>query len=146
MEIEHAGQPRFIFHGDCLSSVFETQHICEPAHRTLRERKAFHARYPTTTWRPNRTGPGILAGLPFAAWILWWLVPSVVLTMPRLTWPRPLQGAHLILNRRGPDTDVKRWGLKLAAHGGKNAKKRAIVAVARKLAVLLHRWWVTGAV
>lgn len=43
MEIEHAGQPRFIFHGDCLSSVFETQHICEPAHRTLRERKAFHA-------------------------------------------------------------------------------------------------------
>jgi hypothetical protein len=41
---------------------------------------------------------------------------------------------------------VKRWGLKLAAHGGKNAKKRAIVAVARKLAVLLHRWWVTGAV
>jgi transposase len=46
-----------------------------------------------------------------------------------------VQGAHCILSRRGPDTDVKRWGLSLAAHGGKNAKKRAIVAVARKLAV-----------
>ncbi len=57
-----------------------------------------------------------------------------------------VQGAHLILNRRGPDTDLKRWGLKLAQRGGKNAKKRAIVAVARKLAVLLHRLWVCGEV
>jgi transposase len=57
-----------------------------------------------------------------------------------------VQGAHLILNQRGPDTDLKRWGLKLASHGGKNAKKRAVVAVARKLAVLLHRLWVTGEV
>jgi len=57
-----------------------------------------------------------------------------------------VQGAHLILNRRGPDTDLKRWGLMLAERGGKNAKKRAIVAVARKLAVLLHRLWVTGEV
>ncbi len=37
-------------------------------------------------------------------------------------------------------------GLKLAARGGKNAKKRAVVAVARKLAVLLHRLWVNGEV
>jgi len=57
-----------------------------------------------------------------------------------------VQGAHYILGKRAPDTDLKRWGLKLAAHGGKNAKKRAIVAVARKLAVLLHRLWVTGEV
>ena len=57
-----------------------------------------------------------------------------------------VQGAHCIVCRRGPDTDLKRWGLKLASHGGKNAKKRAIVAVARKLAVLLHRLWVTGEV
>jgi transposase len=57
-----------------------------------------------------------------------------------------VQGAHVILNRRGPDTDLKRWGLKLAERGGKNAKKRAIVAVARKLAVLLHRLWVCGEV
>lgn len=51
-----------------------------------------------------------------------------------------IQGAQCIL--RGPDTDLKRWGLRLAARGGKNAKKRAVVAVARKLAVLLHRMWV----
>ena len=52
--------------------------------------------------------------------------------------------AHYILGPFGPDCDLRRWGLRLAAHGGKNAKKRAVVAVARKLAVLLHRLWVTG--
>lgn len=57
-----------------------------------------------------------------------------------------VQGAHCILGRRGPDTDLKRWGLKLAERGGKNAKKRALVGVARKLAVLLHSLWVTGEV
>jgi transposase len=57
-----------------------------------------------------------------------------------------VQGAHHILGRRGPDTDLKRWGLQLFARGGKNAKKRAVVAVARKLAVLLHCLWVSGEV
>ncbi|MDQ2949627.1 MAG: IS110 family transposase [Acidobacteriota bacterium] len=57
-----------------------------------------------------------------------------------------VQGAHYILGQRGPDTDLKRWGLKLAQRGGKNAKRRAIVAVARKLAILLHRLWVSGEV
>jgi len=57
-----------------------------------------------------------------------------------------VQGAHHILGWRGPDTDLRRWGLKLAARGGKNQKKRAVVAVARKLAVLLHRLWVTAEV
>jgi transposase len=57
-----------------------------------------------------------------------------------------VQGAHHILGHRGPDTDLKRWGLKLSERGGKNAKKRAIVAVARKLAVLLHHLWVTSEV
>jgi transposase len=57
-----------------------------------------------------------------------------------------VQGAQCILSRRGEDSDLKRWGLKLAGRGGKNAKKRAIVAVARKLAILLHRLWVTGEV
>jgi len=57
-----------------------------------------------------------------------------------------VQGAHCILARRGPDTDLKRWGTKLAGGGGKNAKKRAIVAVARKLAILLHSLWVTAEV
>src|SRR6202162_215769 len=57
-----------------------------------------------------------------------------------------VQGAHYILGPFGEDSDLRRWGLKLAARGGKNAKKRAVVAVARKLAVLLHRLWVTGEV
>ena len=56
-----------------------------------------------------------------------------------------IQGAHHILSKRGPDTDLQRWGQKLAGRGGKNAKKRAVVAVARKLMVLLHRLWVSGA-
>lgn len=55
-----------------------------------------------------------------------------------------IQGAQYILGKFGPETDLKRWGLKLAARGGKNAKKRAVVAVARKLAVLLHRLWCDG--
>jgi transposase len=57
-----------------------------------------------------------------------------------------VQGAHHILGWRGPDTDLRRWGLKLAERGGKNQKKRAIVAVARKLGILLHRLWVTSEV
>lgn len=50
--------------------------------------------------------------------------------------------AHHVLSR-GPDSALKQWGLALAA-GGKRVKRRALVAVARKLAVLLHRLWVTG--
>ena len=57
-----------------------------------------------------------------------------------------VQGAHLIISRRGPDTDLKRWGLHLAERGGKRGKKKAVVAVARKLGILLHRLWVTGEV
>ena len=57
-----------------------------------------------------------------------------------------VQGAHYILGPFGKDSDLRRWGQKLAARGGKNAKKRAVVAVARKLAVLLHRLWVSGEV
>jgi transposase len=52
--------------------------------------------------------------------------------------------AHYILGHWGPDSDLRRWGLSLMEHGGKNAKKRAVVAVARKLAVLMHKLWVTG--
>ena len=57
-----------------------------------------------------------------------------------------VQGAHYIRGPSGADSDLRRWGLKLAERGGKNAKKRAVVAVARKLAVLLHRLWVGGEV
>ena len=54
--------------------------------------------------------------------------------------------AHYILGPFGPDTDLRRFGKKLCERGGKNAKKRATVAVARKLAVLLHRLWISGEV
>ena len=54
--------------------------------------------------------------------------------------------AQYILGPFGPDTNLRRYGLRLCERGGKNAKKRAAVAVARKLAVLLHRLWVTGEV
>jgi transposase len=55
-----------------------------------------------------------------------------------------VQCSQYILSRRGPDTDLKRWGGQIAAKGRKKAKRRAVVAVARKLAVLLHRLWVSG--
>ena len=54
--------------------------------------------------------------------------------------------AHYILGPFGPDTDLRRYGLRICERGGKNAKKRAAVAVARKLAVLLHCLWVSGEV
>lgn len=54
-----------------------------------------------------------------------------------------VQCAHRILGHFGRDSDLREWGLKLAERGGKNAKKRAIVAVARKLAMILHRMWTT---
>ena len=55
-----------------------------------------------------------------------------------------VQGAHYILGPHGPDTDLRRWGLKLGSSGGERGKKRAVVAVARKLAVLLLVLWKTG--
>lgn len=54
--------------------------------------------------------------------------------------------AQYILAPNRPDSDLRRHGLALAARGGKNAKKRAVVAVARKLAVLMHMLWRTGVV
>ncbi len=55
-----------------------------------------------------------------------------------------VNAAHYILGRFGPDSDLRAHGERIAARGGKNAKKRAVIAVARKLAVLLHHLWVTG--
>ena len=55
-----------------------------------------------------------------------------------------VQAAHYILGPFGQDSDLRSFGLELARRGGKSGKKRAVVAVARKLAVLLHRLWVSG--
>jgi transposase len=56
-----------------------------------------------------------------------------------------VQVVHLMLRPKAPDTDLRRWVLRKAAGGGKIGKKKAVVAGARKLAVLMHRLWVTGA-
>ena len=53
--------------------------------------------------------------------------------------------AQYILGPFGSDSALRQWGLKLAEGGGSRAKRRAVVAVARKLAVLLHRLWIDGA-
>ena len=56
-----------------------------------------------------------------------------------------LQCAHYILGPFGGDCDLRRWGLKLIERGGgTTSRKKAVVAVARKLAVLMHRLWITG--
>ena len=57
-----------------------------------------------------------------------------------------VQAAHYILGPVGPDTDLRRWSERYAAAGAGNAKKRAVVAVARRLAVLLLALWKTGEV
>jgi transposase len=57
-----------------------------------------------------------------------------------------VSGAHYILGPFGSDSDLRRHGEKIASRGGKNAKKRAAVAVARKLAVLLHSLWISAEV
>jgi transposase len=54
-----------------------------------------------------------------------------------------VQCAHHILGHYGKDSALRKWGLS-KAEGGKKATLRAIVAVARKLSVLLHRLWVSG--
>ena len=55
-----------------------------------------------------------------------------------------MQSANYVLRRPSPDSDLKRWGLAVAERGGRRGRQRAKVGVARKLAVLLHRLWVTA--
>jgi len=62
----------------------------------------------------------------------------------RYTRQMLVQASHYILGHFGPDTALRRFGKRLMARGGRSARKRAVVAVARKLAVLMHRLWVTG--
>jgi transposase len=59
---------------------------------------------------------------------------------------------YILGNQNKQDSELRKWGLKLAgpmnAHGkyNKRLKKRAVVAVGRKLAVILHTLWTTGEV
>lgn len=52
--------------------------------------------------------------------------------------------AQRFLMKNGKDCDLKRWGRDLMERGGKNGRKRAVVAVARKLAVMLLTLWKSG--
>jgi len=72
--------------------------------------------------------------------------PQLRITKAGDPWMRKtlVQSAQYMLGPHGQDSALRRFGLALAARGGKAAKKRAVIAVARKLAVLLHRLWVTG--
>jgi len=54
-----------------------------------------------------------------------------------------IECANHILRPQGKDSALRQWGLNLAARGGKRARNKAIVAVARKLAILLHHLWTT---
>jgi transposase len=55
-----------------------------------------------------------------------------------------VSAGQYIVGPFGPDSDLRRHGLAISGRGGKSAKKRAVVAVARKLAVLMHRLWISG--
>jgi len=55
-----------------------------------------------------------------------------------------VQCAQYILGRFGPDCDLRRFGLNLAVGTGTAAKRKAVVAVARKLAVLMLVLWKSG--
>ena len=74
--------------------------------------------------------------------------PQLHITRAGNPWLRCLlvQGAQYILGPRGEDCELRRHGERMAARGGKAAKKRAVIAVTRKLAVLLHHLWASGAV
>jgi len=72
--------------------------------------------------------------------------PQLSISKAGCTYLRRLlvQSAHYILGPFGKDGDLRRFGLRLCERGGRAAKRRAAVAVARKLAVLLHRLWISG--
>ena len=55
-----------------------------------------------------------------------------------------IQAAHYVLGPFGGDSDLRRWGLRYAESGARNARKRAVVAVARRLAVLMLALWKSG--
>jgi transposase len=57
-----------------------------------------------------------------------------------------VQGAHCILRKGAPESDLRDWGIGHLGNGGKNAKRRTVVAVARRLAVMLHVLWANGVV
>jgi len=66
--------------------------------------------------------------------------PSLSITKCGDRYMRTLlvSAATRILGPHGTDSDLRRFGERIAVNGGKSAKSRARIAVARKLGVLLH--------
>jgi len=56
-----------------------------------------------------------------------------------------VSASQYLLGFYGKDCALRRHGLKLCERGGPRAKKKAVVAVARKLAVLMASLWKSGA-
>jgi len=55
-----------------------------------------------------------------------------------------VQAAHYILGPFGQDSDIRRYGEKILRRGGVGAKKKAVIALARKLAVVMLHLMRTG--
>ena len=74
--------------------------------------------------------------------------PALAITKHGDTYMRSLlvSAATRILGPFGVDSDLRRFGLRIIEQGGQRAKGKARIAVARKLAVLLHRLLLTGEV
>jgi hypothetical protein len=88
---------------------------------------------------PWQRAAGDFCGI-WAAKIRNWGSPRLATVTESATGSVP----NCILSSRGEDTALKRWGLRLCERGGSDAKKRAVVEVAGKLAALLHKLWVSG--
>lgn len=52
--------------------------------------------------------------------------------------------AQYIIGPFGKDCDLRRYGLKRIEQGGKGTKKKVVVAVARRLSVIMLHLWLTG--
>ncbi len=95
---------------------------------------------------PRRRNVGAYVGLVPGKWASGESDPQLRISKAGDRFLRRLlvSSAQYILGPFGPDTDLRRHGELIAQRGGKNAKKRAVVAVARKLSVLLLSLWVSG--
>lgn len=137
--------------------------------RALEQRAV--SRYPETSRLRQVTGVGLLTALSFVLTVedparfarsrsvgaYFGLVPRrhqsggrdpqlhLTKTGDRMVRRLLVGAAQYILGPFGPPCDLRRWGETLMSRGGATGKKRAVVAVARKLATVLHRLWVTGA-
>lgn len=89
---------------------------------------------------------GAYLGLVPRQWASGDSAPQLRITKAGNTYLRQLlvSGAHYILGPFGPDCELRRFGFRIGSRGGRKGKKRAVVAVARKLAVVMHRLLLTG--